>query len=62
MLSSNFFLLFQLEEAKLLHAQGRHEVSISLASYILHNYQLKEEASDIYRVIGKWLAETRSSK
>jgi len=51
----------QLEEAKLLHAQGRHEVSISLANYILHNYQLKEEASDIYRVIGKWLAETRSS-
>ncbi|KAL1222123.1 Serine/threonine-protein kinase ATM [Cardamine amara subsp. amara] len=53
--------LGKLEEAKLLHAQGRHEVSISLASYILHNYQLKEEASDIYRVIGKWLAETRSS-
>lgn len=53
--------LGKLEEAKLLHAQGRHEVSISLANYILHNYQLKEEASDIYRVIGKWLAETRSS-
>ncbi|KFK34114.1 hypothetical protein AALP_AA5G103600 [Arabis alpina] len=53
--------LGKLEEAKLLHAQGRHEVAISLASYILQNYQLKEEASDIYRVIGKWLAETRSS-
>ncbi|CAH2064912.1 unnamed protein product [Thlaspi arvense] len=53
--------LGRIEEAKLLHAQGRHEVAISLASYILGNYQLKEEASDIYRVIGKWLAETRSS-
>ena len=55
-------MLFQIEEAKILHAQGRHEVAISLANYILQNYQLKEEASDIYRVIGKWLAETRSSK
>ncbi|KAF8094951.1 hypothetical protein N665_0348s0034 [Sinapis alba] len=53
--------LGRIEEAKLLHAQGRHEVAISLANYILQNYQLKEEASDIYRVIGKWLAETRSS-
>uniref|UniRef100_A0A0D3BGD4 Serine/threonine-protein kinase ATM n=1 Tax=Brassica oleracea var. oleracea TaxID=109376 RepID=A0A0D3BGD4_BRAOL len=52
---------FIIEEAKILHAQGRHEVAISLANYILQNYQLKEEASDIYRVIGKWLAETRSS-
>ncbi|CAN8254904.1 unnamed protein product [Cochlearia groenlandica] len=51
----------RLEEAKLLHAQGRHEVAISLASHILQNDELKEEASDIYRVIGKWLAETRSS-
>ncbi|XP_024013824.1 serine/threonine-protein kinase ATM [Eutrema salsugineum] len=53
--------LGRIEEAKLLHAQGRHEVAISLASYTLQNYQLKEEASDIYRLIGKWLAETRSS-
>ncbi|XP_048590826.1 serine/threonine-protein kinase ATM isoform X1 [Brassica napus] len=53
--------LGRIEEAKILHAQGRHEVAISLANYILQNYQLKEEASDIYRVIGKWLAETRSS-
>ncbi|XP_019058626.1 PREDICTED: serine/threonine-protein kinase ATM isoform X2 [Tarenaya hassleriana] len=53
--------LGRIEEAKLLHAQGQHEVAINLASYVLQNYQLKEEASDVYRLIGKWLAETRSS-
>lgn len=55
------YCLGRLEEAKLLHAQGQHEMAISLAKYVSDNYQLNEEASDIYRLVGKWLAETRSS-
>ncbi|KAK9117160.1 hypothetical protein Sjap_016107 [Stephania japonica] len=51
-----------LEEAKLLRAQGQHEMAINLARYILHEYQLNGEAANIYRLVGKWLAETRSSK
>ena len=56
------FVQWQLEEAKLLRAQGQHEMAINLAKYISENYQLNEEASDVYRLVGKWLAETRSSK
>ncbi|GER56830.1 serine/threonine-protein kinase ATM [Striga asiatica] len=50
-----------LEEAKLLRAQGQHEMAINLADYISQNQQLKEEAPDVFRLVGKWLAETRSS-
>ncbi|KAK9108083.1 hypothetical protein Syun_024094 [Stephania yunnanensis] len=53
--------LGRLEEAKLLRAQGQHEMAINLARYILHQYQLNGEAANIYRLVGKWLAETRSS-
>lgn len=56
------YLLFQIEEAKLLRAQGQHEMAINLAKYISQNYQLNGGASDVYRLVGKWLAETRSSK
>lgn len=54
--------VLKLEEAKLLRAQGQHELAINLAEYISQNHQLKEEAADVYRLVGKWLAETRSSK
>jgi len=37
-------------------------MAISLAKYIIQNYESNEEASDVYRLVGKWLAETRSSK
>ncbi|XP_048138241.1 serine/threonine-protein kinase ATM isoform X2 [Rhodamnia argentea] len=50
-----------LEEAKLLRAQGQNEMAISLAKYVSENFPLDEKASDVYRLIGKWLAETRSS-
>ncbi|XP_043704321.1 serine/threonine-protein kinase ATM isoform X2 [Telopea speciosissima] len=53
--------LGRLEEAKLLRAQGQHEMAINLARYILQHYHLNGEASNIYRLVGKWLAETRSS-
>jgi hypothetical protein len=52
----------QLEEAKLLRAQSQDGMAISLAKYIIQNYESNEEASDVYRLVGKWLAETRSSK
>ncbi|XP_048228650.1 serine/threonine-protein kinase ATM isoform X3 [Ricinus communis] len=55
------YWLGRLEEAKLLHAQGQHEMAISLAKYISQNCHSNEEASDVYRMVGKWLAETRSS-
>ncbi|XVE54961.1 hypothetical protein DITRI_Ditri03aG0123000 [Diplodiscus trichospermus] len=55
------YWLGRLEEAKLLRAQGQHEMAISLGKYILQTYPLNEEASDVYRLVGKWLAETRSS-
>ncbi|CAN1347706.1 Serine/threonine-protein kinase ATM [Linum perenne] len=59
--SSSIYWLGRLEEAKLLRAQGRHEMAISLAKYVSANYHSDEEASDVYRLVGKWLAETRSS-
>ncbi|KAL6583807.1 hypothetical protein OROMI_003096 [Orobanche minor] len=58
---SNLYWLGRLEEAKLLRAQGQHEMAINLADYISQNYQMKEAAPDVFRLVGKWLAETRSS-
>ncbi|KAK4394662.1 Serine/threonine-protein kinase ATM, partial [Sesamum angolense] len=58
---SNLYWLGRLEEAKLLRAQGQHETAINLADYISQNHCLKEEAADVFRLVGKWLAETRSS-
>ncbi|KAM7471307.1 hypothetical protein LguiA_009490 [Lonicera macranthoides] len=58
---SKLYWLGRVEEAKLLRAQGQHEMAINLAKYISQNYQLGEDASDVYRLVGKWLAETRSS-
>ncbi|XP_059644264.1 serine/threonine-protein kinase ATM [Cornus florida] len=58
---SDLYWLGRLEEAKLLRAQGQIDMAINLAKYISQNYQSSEEASDVYRLVGKWLAETRSS-
>ncbi|KAE8124229.1 hypothetical protein FH972_019134 [Carpinus fangiana] len=58
---SSLYWLGRLEEAKLLRAQSQDGMAISLAKYIIQNYELNEEASDVYRLVGKWLAETRSS-
>ncbi|GFP92353.1 serine/threonine-protein kinase atm [Phtheirospermum japonicum] len=58
---SNLYWLGRLEEAKLLRAQGQHEMAINLADYISQNHQLKAETPDVFRLVGKWLAETRSS-
>ncbi|ONM30715.1 ataxia-telangiectasia mutated [Zea mays] len=51
----------QLEDAKLLRAQGQHDMAISLGKYILQKLSDKKNLSDVYRLVGKWLAETRSS-
>lgn len=37
-------------------------MAINLAIYILENYQLAEEASNVNRLVGKWLVESRSSR
>lgn len=37
-------------------------MAINLAKYIAEENQSNEEASDVHRLVGKWLAETRSSK
>ncbi|XP_055826815.1 serine/threonine-protein kinase ATM isoform X2 [Solanum dulcamara] len=58
---SNLYWLGRLEEAKLLRAQGQHQMAINLAKYISENYQMNENTSDVFRLIGKWLAETRTS-
>ncbi|KAH9776171.1 serine/threonine-protein kinase ATM [Citrus sinensis] len=58
---STVYWLGRLEEAKLLRAQGQHEMAINLAKYISENYESNEEAPDVYRLVGKWLAESRSS-
>nr|GME01553.1 serine/threonine-protein kinase ATM isoform X1 [Ipomoea batatas] len=44
-----------------MRAQGQHQAAINLAKYIAQNYQFNVDASDVFRLIGKWLAETRSS-
>ncbi|KAL2936046.1 Serine/threonine-protein kinase ATM [Bienertia sinuspersici] len=54
-------VLRKLEEAKLLRAQGRQEMAVNLAKYIAEENQSNQEASDVHRLVGKWLAETRSS-
>ncbi|OIV96965.1 hypothetical protein TanjilG_00547 [Lupinus angustifolius] len=59
--SSSLYWQGRLEEAKLFRAQGQNEMAINLAIYISQNSHCSEEASDVYRLIGKWLAETRSS-
>ncbi|KAJ1684822.1 hypothetical protein LUZ63_016212 [Rhynchospora breviuscula] len=56
----NYFLA-RLEEAKLLRAEGQHGMAVSLGRYIIQNYPRGEEISNVYRLVGKWLAETRSS-
>ncbi|XP_017218492.1 serine/threonine-protein kinase ATM [Daucus carota subsp. sativus] len=58
---NNLYLIGRIEEAKLLRAQGQHEMAINLAKYISQNYPSNAGASDVYRLVGKWLAETRSS-
>ncbi|KVH98208.1 Armadillo-type fold [Cynara cardunculus var. scolymus] len=58
---SKLYWLGRIEEAKLLRAQGQHEMAINLAKYISERFKLNEEAADVYRLVGKWLAETRSS-
>ncbi|XP_047054644.1 serine/threonine-protein kinase ATM isoform X1 [Lolium rigidum] len=57
----NNYFLSKLEEAKLLRAQGQHDMAIGLGKYILQNHTDKKDISDVYRLVGKWLAETRSS-
>ncbi|KAL6997151.1 non-specific serine,threonine protein kinase [Sarracenia purpurea var. burkii] len=59
--NTTLYWLGRLEEAKLLRAQGQHEMAINLAKYISQNYQSNEVISDVYRLVGKWLAESRSS-
>ncbi|KAH7550459.1 hypothetical protein JRO89_XS13G0195200 [Xanthoceras sorbifolium] len=49
---STLYWLGRLEEAKLLRAQGQHEMAINLAKYISENYQLDEEAPDVHRLVG----------
>ncbi|KAI3684521.1 hypothetical protein L6452_33745 [Arctium lappa] len=58
---SKLYWLGRIEEAKLLRAQGQHEMAINLAKYISESFKSNEEAADVYRLVGKWLAETRSS-
>ncbi|URE12214.1 FATC domain [Musa troglodytarum] len=58
---SQIYFHGRLEEAKLLKAQGQHDMAINLARYILQNHSMGEEMSNVYRLVGKWLAETRSS-
>ncbi|KAK1427643.1 hypothetical protein QVD17_16334 [Tagetes erecta] len=58
---SKLYWLGRVEEAKLLRAQGQHEMAINLAKYISEKCKVSEEAADVYRLVGKWLAETRSS-
>ncbi|KAI3807033.1 hypothetical protein L1987_22953 [Smallanthus sonchifolius] len=58
---SKLYWLGRVEEAKLLRAQGQHEMAVNLAKYISESCKVNEEAADVYRLVGKWLAETRSS-
>ncbi|CAI9106195.1 OLC1v1005280C2 [Oldenlandia corymbosa var. corymbosa] len=58
---SNVYWQGRLEEAKLLRAQGQHEMAINLATYVSQNLQFDKFTSDVFRLVGKWLAETRSS-
>lgn len=58
---ANTYFLSKLEEAKLLRAQGQHDMAIGLGKYILQNHTDKKDITDVYRLVGKWLAETRSS-
>ncbi|KAL9265361.1 Serine/threonine-protein kinase ATM-like protein [Drosera capensis] len=58
---SSLYWIGRLEEAKTLRDQGQHEMAINLGKYIAENNQIREESSEVHRLVGKWLAETRSS-
>ncbi|KAL9227455.1 hypothetical protein vseg_003141 [Gypsophila vaccaria] len=58
---TSLYWLGRLEEAKLLRGQGQQQMAINLGKYIAELNQPNEESSDVHRVVGKWLAETRSS-
>uniref|UniRef100_A0ACD5TS08 Uncharacterized protein n=1 Tax=Avena sativa TaxID=4498 RepID=A0ACD5TS08_AVESA len=49
----NNYFLSKLEEAKLLRAQGQHDMAIGLGKYILQNHTDKKDISDVYRLVGK---------
>ncbi|CAI9288444.1 unnamed protein product [Lactuca saligna] len=53
--------LGRVEEAKLLRAQGQHEMAINLAKYISENRKMNEAAVDVYRLVGKCYEERLTS-
>ncbi|KAK9684733.1 hypothetical protein RND81_10G228300 [Saponaria officinalis] len=59
--NTSLYWLGRLEEAKLLRAQGQQQMAINLGKYIAELNQPNEESSDVHRLVGKWLAESRSS-
>ncbi|KAJ8427337.1 hypothetical protein Cgig2_030602 [Carnegiea gigantea] len=59
--NTSLYWLGRLEEAKLLRAQGQQLMAINLGKYIAEQILSNEESSDVHRLVGKWLAETRTS-
>ncbi|CAN6483726.1 unnamed protein product [Victoria cruziana] len=59
--TQNLCSIGRIEEAKLLRAQGQQDFAINLARYILQHYPSINEPCDVFRLTGKWLAETRST-
>ncbi|GLJ18554.1 hypothetical protein SUGI_0330040 [Cryptomeria japonica] len=53
--------LGRIEEAKLLRGQGQIDMAINLTKYIILHYDIGDESADVYRLTGKWLAESQSS-
>ncbi|KAJ7559328.1 hypothetical protein O6H91_04G079500 [Diphasiastrum complanatum] len=51
----------QLQEAKILWAQGQHEMAVNLAKYILQSCDIERDSAAVHCLTGKWLAETRSA-
>lgn len=50
----------KVEEAKILWAQGQHEMAVNLLKYVINHYNVEDDSANVYCLAGKWLAETRS--
>lgn len=63
--SSNFNIMewSQVEEGKILWAQGQQELAVNLLKYILQHSDLEAaDSAAIHCLTGKWLADTRSDR
>ena len=51
-----------MQEAKILWAQGHHEIAVNLLKYVINHCNVHEDSASVYCLAGKWLASTHSDR